>query len=130
MVYGVCRRDCPRSCRAKRHYQKKAVQRWQWQNQYAHLTDFEKQVYAYLGEPVPPLPDCDDIGLAIIHIFYLASRSRRHIGGMATIPLPLTVQDISEVLAVYPVLASRELVDETVFAIDEIWLDGWGKDNL
>lgn len=51
---------------------------------------------------------------------------------MATIPLPLTVQDISEVLAVYPVLASRELVDETVFAIDEIWLDEWGKsqDNL
>ncbi|WP_019518986.1 hypothetical protein [Faucicola boevrei] len=78
------------------------------------------------------MPDCDDVGLAIIHIFYLASRSRRYIGGMATIPLPLTVQDISEVLAVYPVLASRELVDETVFAIDDIWLDGWGRlqDNL
>lgn len=73
------------------------------------------------------MPDCDDVGLAIIHIFYLASRSRRYIGGMVTIPLPLTVQDISEVLAVYPVLASRELIDNCVFAIDEIWLDGWGK---
>ena len=80
-----------------------------------------------MGEPIPPLPDCDDIGLATIHIFYLASKSRRYIGGMTTIPLPLTVQDISDVLAVYPVLASRELIDETVFAIDDIWLDEWAK---
>lgn len=78
------------------------------------------------------MPDCDDVGLAIIHIFYLASRSRRYISGMATIPLPLTVQDISEVLAVYPVIASRDVIDGGVFAIDEIWLDEWrgSQDNL
>lgn len=80
-----------------------------------------------MGEPVPPMPDCDDIGLAIINIFYLASRSRKYIGGMTAVPLPLTVQDISDVLAVYPVLASRELVDDVVFAIDDVWLDAWGK---
>lgn len=80
-----------------------------------------------MGQPVPPVPDCDDVGLAIINIFYLASRSRRYIGGMTAIPLPLCVQDISDVLAVYPVLASRELIDETVFAIDDVWLDAWGK---
>lgn len=73
------------------------------------------------------MPDCDDIGLAIINIFYLASRSRKYIGGMTAVPLPLTVQDISDVLAVYPVLASRELVDDVVFAIDDVWLDAWGK---
>lgn len=73
------------------------------------------------------MPDCDDVGLATINIFYLASRSRNYIGGMTAIPLPLCVQDISDVLAVYPVLASRELVDNCVFAIDDVWLDAWGK---
>lgn len=46
---------------------------------------------------------------------------------MTAVPLPLCVKDISDVLAVYPVLASRELIDETVFAIDDVWLDAWGK---
>lgn len=80
-----------------------------------------------MGEPVPNPPECDDVGFGIIQTFYLASRGRGYVGGMAVTPLPLTVQNVSDVLDIYPVLASREVIDNGVFAIDELWLDEWAK---
>nr|DAQ58561.1 MAG TPA: hypothetical protein [Caudoviricetes sp.] len=41
---------------------------------------------------------------------------------MAIIPLPLTVAQISDVLAVYPLPFHREWIDKAVFAIDDEYL--------
>lgn len=64
---------------------------------------------------------------AVIETFWLANRGRSYLSGMAVIPLPLTVGQVSDVLAVYPLPLNREWIDRAVFAIDDVWLDAWGK---
>lgn len=59
---------------------------------------------------------------AVIEIFWLASRGRSYLSAMAIIPLPLTVAQISDVLAVYPLPFYREWIDKAVFAIDDEYL--------
>ncbi|UNU73280.1 hypothetical protein LU293_04205 [Moraxella nasovis] len=53
----------------------------------------------------------------IIHVFVMACRERRYAEGT---PLPLSVSDVSHVLAVYHVNMARWLIDDIVFALDEI----------
>ncbi|UXZ05051.1 hypothetical protein [Moraxella nasicaprae] len=60
----------------------------------------------------------------MIKIFVLASRARRYIDGVG---LPLTVADISSVLAVYPCHLPRWLIDEIVFKIDGLELAEMNK---
>ena len=59
---------------------------------------------------------------AVIETFWLASRGRSYLSAMAIIPLPLTVAQISDVLAVYPLPFYREWIDKAVFAIDDEYL--------
>lgn len=66
---------------------------------------------------------------AIIGTFYLASRGRAYISGMAVMPMPLSVTNITDVLVAHPVDLERELLDTCVFAIDDIWLAEDVKDD-
>ena len=77
---------------------------------------------AYVGLQLPDEPVCDDKTYDVITTFWLADRGRNYLSGTAVMPLPLTVQNISEVVAVYPSVLNRELLDGCVFAIDDEYL--------
>lgn len=49
-------------------------------------------------------------------------RGRTYLGGMAVVPMRISVKDISDVLAAHPVLMDREVLDSCVFALDEVYL--------
>ena len=77
---------------------------------------------AHLDLDVPDEPIADYVTRAAIGTFYLASRSRRYISGMATMPLPLGVKDITDVLEAHPTHISRNTLDPCIFALDDIYL--------
>ena len=77
---------------------------------------------AHIGLDVPNEPPTDYDIHAVISTFYLANRGRGYLSGMAVSPLPLSVRDISDVLAAHPVLIERDVLDACVFAIDDIYL--------
>ncbi|OOR87278.1 hypothetical protein B0181_10535 [Moraxella caviae] len=76
-----------------------------------------------MGLDVPDEPPTDYIINALLNIFYLAARSRRYVGGMGAVALPLTVKDISDVLFAHPVYLSRTVIDSVIFALDNLWLE-------
>ncbi len=77
---------------------------------------------AHIGLDVPIEPSSDYDVYAVINTFYLANRGRGYLSGMSVSPLPLSVRDISDVLAAHPVLIDRDVLDGCVFAIDDIYL--------
>ena len=77
---------------------------------------------AHIGLDIPIEPSSDYDVYAVINTFYLANRGRGYLSGMAVSPLPLSVRDISDVLAAHPVLIDRDVLDGCVFAIDDIYL--------
>ncbi len=81
----------------------------------------------HLGLDIPNEPPSDYTTHEVISTFYLASRGRAYVGGMAVMPLTLSVRDINEVLQAHPVFADRELLDSCVFALDAIYLADQSK---
>lgn len=77
---------------------------------------------AHIGLDVPNEPPTDYDIHAVISTFYLANRGRSYLSGMAVSPLPLSVRDISDVLAAHPIMLDRDVLDGCVFAIDDIYL--------
>ena len=77
---------------------------------------------AHIGLDVPNEPPTNYDVHAVISTFYLANRGRGYLSGMAVSPLPLSVRDISDVLAAHPVMLDRDVLDGCVFAIDGIYL--------
>ncbi len=77
---------------------------------------------AHIGLDVPIEPSSDYDVYAVINTFYLANRGRGYLSGMAVSPLPLSVRDISDVLAAHPVTLERDVLDACVFAVDDIYL--------
>ena len=77
---------------------------------------------AHIGLDIPIEPSSDYDVYAVINTFYLANRGRGYLSGMAVSPLPLSVRDISDVLASHPVMLDRDVLDGCVFAIDDIYL--------
>ena len=77
---------------------------------------------AHIGLDVPNGPPTNYDIHAVISTFYLANRGRAYLSGMAVSPLPLSVRDISHVLAAHPVTLDRDVLDGCVFAIDDIYL--------
>lgn len=77
---------------------------------------------AHIGLDVPNEPPTDYDTHAVISTFYLANRGRGYLSGMAVSPLPLSVRDISDVLAAHPVMLDRDVLDGCVFALDDIYL--------
>lgn len=61
----------------------------------------------------------DYLSNALITIFVLAMRARRYQDGYA---LPLSVADVSDVLACYPCPLPRWLIDDVVFELDYLYL--------
>ena len=49
-------------------------------------------------------------------------RGRTYLGGMAVVPMRVSVKDITDVLEAHPVLMDREVLDSCVFALDEVYL--------
>ena len=77
---------------------------------------------AHIGLDVPVEPQSNYEVYAVINTFYLANRGRSYLSGMAVSPLPLSVRDISDVLAAHPVMLDRDVLDGCVFALDDIYL--------
>ena len=77
---------------------------------------------AHIGLDIPIEPSSDYDVYAVINTFYLANRGRAYLSGMAVSPLPLSVRDISDVLAAHPIMLDRDVLDGCVFAIDDIYL--------
>ena len=77
---------------------------------------------AHIGLDIPIEPSSDYDVYAVINTFYLANRGRGYLSGMAVSPLPLSVRDISDVLAAHPIMLDRDVLDGCVFAIDDIYL--------
>lgn len=73
---------------------------------------------------VPEEPEADHITLGLLNAFRNASRSRRYLVGVKTVqPLRLTVRDVSDWLDAHPLPLPRGLVDEVIFALDELALN-------
>ncbi|WP_323842583.1 MULTISPECIES: hypothetical protein [unclassified Moraxella] len=66
----------------------------------------------------------DGISLSVIQVFVLASRARRYVDGVG---LPLTVADVSSVLAHYACPLPRWLIDELIFEMDGLELAEMNK---
>ncbi|MDO4223595.1 MAG: hypothetical protein Q4D05_06180 [Acinetobacter sp.] len=74
------------------------------------------EIHRRLGTAPPTLGDIDVLSRQLIDIFILACRARRYVDGVM---LPLTVQDVSDVLQAYDYGLERAIVDAGVFAIDD-----------
>lgn len=72
---------------------------------------------------MPEEPEADHITLGLLNTFRNASRSRRYlVGATAVQPLRLSVHDVSDWLDAHPLPLPRGLVDEVIFALDEMAL--------
>lgn len=91
------------------------------------MTEFDKSVRSHLGLEIPDEPIKDFDTHEIINTFYLASRTRSYSSGMAVIPMPLGVRDISDVLMAHPVFVDREVLDSCIFALDGIYLSEFSE---
>lgn len=83
---------------------------------------------AHLDLAVPDEPDTDYFIRAVLGTFYLANRGRSYISGMAVMPLPISVRDITDVLAAHPIYIDRNTLDPCIFAIDDAYISSLNKD--
>lgn len=74
--------------------------------------------------PEPPQFDSDI--QSIIEIYHFSARARRYIEGCA---LPLTVGDITDVVNAHPVNVPRSILDEIIFALDDLVLQKQRKSS-
>ena len=73
---------------------------------------------------VPDEPENDPLTAYVIDIFTLASRARRYAIGAVTVPLPLSVADISVVVEAHGLVMDRRMLDACVMALDVEWMEG------
>lgn len=90
------------------------------------MSEKDKRVEAYLGHSIPDRPETCYDSYGLIEIFMYASRGRQFISGMSGVdPRPLTVGNISEVLAVHDAPLERDTLDQLLFELDTIYLDDY-----
>ena len=58
----------------------------------------------------------DSLTNQIVSVFHLAERSRQYHN---SVPLELSVRDITDVVSVHPVPLHREILDEIIFMLDD-----------
>lgn len=73
---------------------------------------------------MPQPPEFDSDIQSIIEVYYLTARARRYVEGNA---LPLTVRDITDVVNAHPVNVPRSILDEIIFALDDLERSEQGK---
>ena len=72
---------------------------------------------------VPEEPEADAITVSLLSAFRNASRGRRYLVGATQVqPLRLSAREITDWLDVHPLPLPRALVDEVIFALDELAL--------
>ncbi|WP_038024553.1 hypothetical protein [Tatumella sp. UCD-D_suzukii] len=64
----------------------------------------------------------------ILSAYAAISRGRQYVGMMAS-PLPLSLRDVDTYLASRPVTIDRELLEEAIFALDDVYRDEWARDQ-
>lgn len=72
---------------------------------------------------MPDEPAQDVITSSLLNAFRNASRARRYLVGAAAVqPLRLSAREITDWLEVHPLPLPRLIVDEVLFALDELAL--------
>ncbi|EKT4568455.1 hypothetical protein ACBQ21_03315 [Pseudomonas putida] len=67
---------------------------------------------------------------SLLNAFRNASRARRYlVGATAVQPLRLSAREITDWLEVHPLSLPRLIVDEVLFALDELALEGSEKEE-
>ncbi|ENY79676.1 hypothetical protein OO256_22405 [Pseudomonas sp. DCB_CB] len=67
---------------------------------------------------------------SLLNAFRNASRARRYLVGAAAVqPLRLSAREITDWLEVHPLPLPRLIVDEVLFALDELALEGSEKEE-
>lgn len=70
---------------------------------------------------VPDEPDLDAVTLCLLNAYRNTTRARRYLVGANEIrPLRLSVREISDWLDAHPLPLPRRIIDETIFALDEV----------
>ncbi len=101
----------------------KVTARYEWEKEWGQATEKRTAIYRHLRISVPEEPEADHITVGLLNVFRNASRSRRYLVGATTVqPLRLTVRDVSDWLDAHPLPLPRGLVDEVIFALDEVAL--------
>lgn len=79
---------------------------------------------------MPDEPAQDVITSSLLNAFRNASRARRYlVGATAVQPLRLSAREITDWLEVHPLPLPRLIVDEVLFALDELALADGGQDE-
>nr|WP_259075828.1 hypothetical protein [Pseudomonas sp. BIGb0278] len=72
---------------------------------------------------VPDEPSLDVVTGSLLNAFRNAARGRRYLVGMAAVqPLRLSAREITDWLDAHPLPLPRSMVDEVLFALDELAL--------
>ena len=73
---------------------------------------------------MPDEPELDVITGSLLNTFRNVARGRRYLVGAAAVqPLRRSAREITDSLEVHPLPLPRRLVDEVMFALDELALD-------
>ncbi|WP_241646876.1 hypothetical protein [Rosenbergiella metrosideri] len=65
-------------------------------------------------------PEIDELTGLILSAYSVISRGRQY-AGMAASPLPLSLNDIDTYLRSRPVQINRELFEQAIFALDDVY---------
>lgn len=81
-----------------------------------------------LGLPAAVKPEMDGVSMEIIQAWGVINRQRRY-GGMAGVPLPLTLTDVDSYLHSRPIQIERDIFEAALFALDDAWCERWINEN-
>jgi hypothetical protein len=76
-----------------------------------------------LKQPIPEEPEVDSITAYLLHLFRNVCRARQYMTTMAgAFPLPISASQINDWLVGHPSALPREMIDEAVYALDDLVL--------
>lgn len=74
-----------------------------------------------MKQPIPEEPEVDSITAYLLHLFRNVCRARQYMTTMSgAFPLPLSASQINDWLAGHPSPLPRDMIDEVVFALDDL----------
>ncbi|SEQ27586.1 hypothetical protein SAMN05216522_10214 [Rosenbergiella nectarea] len=65
-------------------------------------------------------PEIDELTALILSAYSVISRGRQY-AGMAASPLPLSLSDIDTYLRSRPIQVNREMFEQAIFALDDVY---------
>ncbi|XXE61530.1 hypothetical protein J3P77_09665 [Pseudomonas sp. R1-18] len=72
---------------------------------------------------MPDEPEIDSITAYLLHTFRSVCRARQYMSTMAGVfPLPLSASQINDWLEGHPAALPRDMIDDVVFALDDLVL--------